>query len=86
MEYMEELVVGIMMLLSFALGAYTRQPFTFFNKKEKEWKEPVYEPHKNETIAIKDDAEVEEEKRRKQQMENLWKYSEKDALNNEKDD
>ena len=86
MEYMEELVVGIMMLLSFALGAYTRQPFTFFKKKEKECKEPVYEPHKKETIAIKDDAEVEEEKRRKQQMENLWKYSEKDALNNEKDD
>ena len=75
---MEQIVVGILMLLAFCLGAYIRQPINIIKHKENETKPASKE-------EVEDDAESKRlEKERQKQLEAMYNYSEKDALN-EKD-
>lgn len=78
---MEQVVVGILMLISFILGAFIRDPFIHFGRKKKEDRNemtlPIVEPKEEDK---KDDEPDERYKKLQQQVEALWNYNESDGL------
>ena len=79
---MEQVVVGILMLISFISGAFIRDPFIHFGKKEKDQMNtmalPSVEPKKEDK---KEDKPDERYKKLQEQVEALWNYNESDGLN-----
>jgi len=69
---MEQVGIGILMIVAFLAGAYVREPIKI-NKKE--------EDVKQKSVKVELDDETLEEMKRMKQYEALFNYSEKDALN-----
>lgn len=86
---MEQVVVGILMLASFCLGAYIRDPFITFNRNKKKAENEVIKQsvsmgnQQGESMLKPEDDEDEE---RVKQVLAMWNYNESDALRKVKED
>lgn len=81
---MEEIIVGTLMLISFVLGAYIREPICF--KKKGQLKE--YKKAQAQTVVDKlenderefNDMLIKAELKRQEQIQAMYNYTEKDAI------
>lgn len=75
---MEVVAIGVLMLLSFALGAYVRKPFVLSGKKEVN--QPVeVQLTEDDIVALEEEAKIQA------QIQALYAYTEKNALTVDKE-